>query len=67
MWIRKGYSTQHCLLVLTEEFKAIDTDNKFGALLTDLLKAFDCLDHFLLVAKLHWYGLPPLSLKLIFS
>ena len=44
MWIRKGYSTQHCLLVLTEEFKAIDTDNKFGALLTDLLKAFDCLD-----------------------
>ena len=62
MWIRKEYSTQHCLLVLTEEFKAIDTDNKFGALLTDLLKAFDCLDHSLLVAKL-----PPLSLKLIFS
>ena len=67
MWIRKGYSTQHCLLVLTEEFKAIDTDNKFGALLTDLLKAFDCLDHSLLVAKLHWYGFSGLSLKLIFS
>ena len=24
----------------------------FGALLTDLLKAFDCLDHELLIAKL---------------
>ena len=55
---RKGYSTQHCLLVLIERFKeTVDTGNKFGALLTDLLKAFECLDHSLLVAKLHWYGL----------
>ena len=55
-------------LVLIEKFKeAIDTENKFGALLTDLPKTFDYLDHSLLVAKLHWYGLSPLSLKLIFS
>ena len=54
---RKEYSTQHCLLVLIEEFKeAIDTGNKFGALLSDLSKVFDCLDYSLLVAKLHWYG-----------
>ena len=59
---------QHCLLVLTEKFKkAIDTGNKFGALLTDFSKAFDSLDHSLLIAKLRWYGLSPSSLKLIFS
>ena len=35
--------------------------------MTDLSEAFDCFDHFLLVPKLHWYELSPLSLKLIFS
>ena len=66
--ITEGHSTQHCLLVLIEKFKeAIDTGNKFGTLLNDLSKAFDSLDQSLLVAKLNWYGLSPLSLKLIFS
>ena len=49
---RKGYSAQHCLLVMIEKFKeAIDRGNEFGALLTDLSKAFDCMNHPFLIAK----------------
>ena len=42
------------------------TDNKaFGTLLTDLSKAFNCLSHDLLIAKLHAYGLNLASLKIL--
>ena len=42
------------------------TDNKaFEALLTDLSKAFNCLSHDLLIAKLHAYGLNLASLKIL--
>ena len=54
---RKGYSTQQYLLALLEKWKrATDSGQMFGALLTDLSRAFDCLDHELLIAKLHAYG-----------
>ena len=44
--------------------KTVDNNKAFSALLTDLSKAFDCICHDLLVAKLHAYGLslPPLKL-----
>ena len=63
---RKGHSTQDCLLAMIENCKkALDQGNEYGALLTDLSKAFDCLPHDLIVAKLHAYGLSIDSLKLI--
>ena len=53
---------------MTEKFnEAIYKSNAFGALLTDLSKAFDCIDHTLLIAKLSEFGVSPLSLKLLYS
>ena len=64
----KGYIAQHCLLVMAEKFKeTIDKGNEFGALLTDLSKTFDCINHPLLIAKLYNYGVPPLSSNIFFS
>ena len=64
--IRKGHSTQHCLLSMLEKWKpAIDNKKMFGALLTDLSKAFDCLSHDLLIAKLNAYGFSIVALRLV--
>ena len=63
---RKGFSTQQCLLPLLEKWKRyIDRGEVFGAPLTDLCKAFACLNHDLLIAKLKVYGfsLPVLRLN----
>ena len=45
--------------------EAVDKDQSFGALLTDLSKFFDCLlSHDLLIAKLHSCEISLASLKL---
>ena len=65
---RKGFSTQHCLLAMIEKLrKSLDSGGSSAALLTDLSKAFDCLPHDLLIAKLHAYGIKKGSLNLLFS
>ena len=43
--------------------KALDNKDYAGGILTDLSKAFDCLNHELLIAKLHAYGFSLDSLK----
>ena len=60
------YSSQQCLLALLEKWKrADDRDQMSDALLTDFSKAFDCLDHELLIAKPKAYGLSIPALKLV--
>ena len=64
----KGYSSQHCLLSMKEKFKiSVEDGNEVGALLTDISKAFDCIDHKLLIAKLFCLGVSPTALNLIES
>ena len=63
---RKGYSAQHCLLAMIEKWKTVvENGDAFAALLTDLSKAFDCIPHDLIIAKLAAYGFDTNALKLI--
>ena len=63
---RKEHSTEQCLTVMLEVWKkALDGKGKAGAILTDLSKAFDCLNHNLLLAKMDAYGFDKSALLFI--
>ena len=65
---RKGYSCQYALLAMIENWKeSLDKDGHAGGILMDLSKAFDTINHNLLIAKLHAYGFSRDALEIIYS
>ena len=65
---REKYSTQHALINLIEACrKCLDGKGIMGIVLMDLSKAYDCLPHDLLIAKLAAYCFGTGSLNLLHS
>ena len=65
---RKTHSTQHALFKLLQSWqKEIDNHCFLGTILMDLSKAYNCISHELLIARLDSYGVTKSSLKLILN
>ena len=64
----KGFSAEQYLIHMIEKWrKYLDTDGHGRALLTDLSKAFDCIDRQLLIEKLNAFGVDTNSLYFLAS
>ena len=65
---RKSHSCQHVLIRMMENLrKNLDQSKLVGVILMDLSKAFDCISHDLLIAKLNAYGLSENAILYIYS
>ena len=65
---RKNFSCQNVLWRLIEQWRQhLDSDKNSWSVLMDLSKAFDCLPHDLLIAKLEASGLDREMVKLVYS
>ena len=66
---RKGYNAQYALTAMVERLKkCLDANGGlYGAILMDLSKAFDTINHELLIAKLSAYGFSDSALQIVFS
>ena len=63
---RKKHSTQHALFKLLQSWqKELDEKSMVATVLMDLSKAYDCIPHDLLIAKLNTYGIDGVGLLLI--
>jgi hypothetical protein len=55
---RKSLSTAKALFNFTDEIvSALNNKMHVGGISCDLAKAFDCVNHELLLSKLHYYGI----------
>ena len=65
---KSGYSCQHVILQMTEYWRdCLDKGNVVSTVAMDLSKAFDCMPHGLLIAKLDAYGMSAEACKLIIN
>ena len=65
---RCGFNAQHALLAMIDKWKSeLDKRGYAGAVLMDLSKAFDTVNHDLLLAKMHAYGFDTTALALLKS
>ena len=67
MWLQKGSQYSTVLNLLQHWQKYLDKGEILGTLLMDLSKAYDCISHDLLIAKLEAYGFSFNSLNFVHS